>query len=189
VLLAHGRDLLEGFFPGLTQELVSQGAIAGDQSETVRWFSRGAYTRNFHSGLQSMQVSRPLLEGTIYRRLRPFPNVTILENRDAVGLVNTPGGAGTDMCVTGLRVVDRAQSEPVEQVLEADLVVDAGGRGSCGLAWLESLSYARPQEELIKMGLSYTTREFRRLPEHAQGHSPVVILPSFNNRRRCHAGS
>ncbi len=87
------------------------------------------------------------------------------------------------MRVTGVRVVDRAQSEPVEKLLEADLVVDAGGRGSRSLAWLESLGYARPEEEHIKVDLSYTTREFRRLPEHAQGHNPVVIMPSFNNRR------
>ncbi len=87
VLLARGRELLESFFPGLTQELVDQGATFGDASETVTWFSDGAYTRNFHSGLMSMQVSRPLLEGTIYRRLCAVPNVTILENHDASGLV------------------------------------------------------------------------------------------------------
>ena len=48
VLLAHGRDVLESFFPGLTQELASLGAMVGDASETVRWFANGAYTRNFH---------------------------------------------------------------------------------------------------------------------------------------------
>ena len=50
--------------------------MVGDLSETVRWFSNGAYTRNFHSGLVSVQVSRPMLEGTIARRLRAMPNVT-----------------------------------------------------------------------------------------------------------------
>src|SRR5512146_1032588 len=38
VLLARGRELLEGFFPGLTQELVDQGAMVGDLTETSRWF-------------------------------------------------------------------------------------------------------------------------------------------------------
>ena len=36
VLLARGRELLEGFFPGLIQELVEQGAQAGDFSQTVQ---------------------------------------------------------------------------------------------------------------------------------------------------------
>ena len=108
VLLSRGRDLFEGFFPGLTQELADQGAMVGDLSETVRWFSGGAYTRNFHSGLTSIQASRPLLEGTIYRRLCALPNVTMLENHDAAGLLTVPTGAGTDVRVTGVRVVDRS---------------------------------------------------------------------------------
>jgi 2-polyprenyl-6-methoxyphenol hydroxylase-like FAD-dependent oxidoreductase len=183
VLLARGRDLLENFFPGLTQDLVDQGAMVGDLSESVRWFANGAYTHNFHSGLISMQVSRPLLEGAIYQRLCALPNVTILQNHDAARLLTRPSGTGMDVHVTGVRVVDRAQPDPVEKMLEADLVVDAGGRGSRSLAWLEGLGYARPTEEHIKMDLTYTTRIFRRLPEHAQGRSPVVIMPSFNNRR------
>ena len=183
VLLARGRELLEGFFPGLTQELVKQGAMAGDLSETARLFSGGTYARNFHSGLMSLQASRPLLEGTIFRWLRSFPNVAILENHDATRLLTKPTGAGKDVRVIGVQVVDRNQAEPVELSLEADLVVDAGGRGSRGLAWLEDLGYALPEEERIKMDLSYTTRIFRRLPEHAQGSSPIIILPSFNNRR------
>jgi 2-polyprenyl-6-methoxyphenol hydroxylase-like FAD-dependent oxidoreductase len=182
VLLARGRDLMEGFFPGLSQELVERGAITGDLSETMRWFSGGAYTRNFHSGLISVQVSRPLLEGAILQRLCDLPNVTILENYDASGFIATPDPADAQgVRIGGVRVVDRSQPAPDEKTLEADLVVDAGGRGSRSLAWLESLGYARPEEEHIKMGLSYTTRAFHRPRE--QAHGAVVILPSFNNRR------
>ena len=183
VLLAHGRDVLESFFPGLTQELVTQGAMAADLSETVRLFSNGAYTRNFHSGLVSVQVSRPLLEGVIVKRMRALPNVTFLENHDATGLATEPSEAGPDVRITGVCAVDRADAGAAEKTLPADLVVDAGGRGSRGLAWLESLGYDRPEEDHIKMNLAYTTREFRRRPEHVNGHSPVVILPSLGNMR------
>ena len=182
VLLARGRELIEGYFPGLTQELADAGAVAGDLSETSRWFSMGAYTRNFHSGLLGVQVSRPFLESVIRKRLLALPNITLLENQEASGLITTPAG-GSDVRVTGLRVVDRSRPGLPERPLEASLVVDGGGRGSRGLAWLESLGYTRPPEEQIKMNLSYTTRVFRRLPEHANGHSPVVILPSDSNRR------
>jgi 2-polyprenyl-6-methoxyphenol hydroxylase-like FAD-dependent oxidoreductase len=183
VLLARGRELLEGFFPGFTQALNAQGAVVGDLSESSRWFSNGAYTRNFKSGLLGIQVSRPLLENAVFERLRALPNLTILENHDAAGLLTRPVGSGPALRVCGVRAFDRSQPEPVEKTLEADLVVDASGRGTRSLAWLESLGYARPEEEHIKMGLSYTTREFRRLPEHAGGQSPVVILPSSQNRR------
>ena len=183
VLLAHGRDVLEAFFPGLTQELQSQGATVGDASETVRWFSNGAYTRNFHSGLIAVQASRPMLEGLVARRLLAMPNVTLLGNHDAVELVTSPAGSAAEVCVAGVKVEDRSGPAPVEISLEADLVVDAGGRGSRCLAWLESLGYARPEEEHIKMNLCYTTRVFRRRPEDAGGHSPIVILPNEKNMR------
>lgn len=183
VLLAHGLGLLEGFFPGIEREMVDQGALAGDLSEQSIWFSGGEYSPNFHSGLHGIQVSRPLLEGTIVRRLCDLPNVTILENHDAVGLVSAPVGDGKEIRVTGLRVMERSAGQAAERVLEADLVVDAAGRGSRSLAWLEALGYPRPEEEHIKMDLAYTTREFRRKPEHANGKSPVVILASLTNRR------
>lgn len=183
VLLARGREQLEELFPGLTHELVNQGAVAGDLSEMSRWFSNGVYTKNFRSGLLGMQVSRPLLEGTIYQRLQALPNITIVTNHDAVGLLSEANETNSAQRVTGIKVIDRGQSAASEQSLYADLVVDASGRGTRSLTWLESLGYARPAEEHIKMSLSYTTREFRRLPEHAQGHSPIVILTSFNNRR------
>lgn len=183
VLLAHGRDVLESFFPGLTQELASQGAMVGDLSETSLWFSNGAFTRNFHSGLVAVQVSRPMLEGMIAKRLRSMPNVTLLENHDAVELITAPAGPGVEVQVTGVKVVDRSRPGPVEEPLQADLVVDAAGRGSRCLAWLESLGFARPEEEHIKMNLCYTTREFRRRPEDAGGHSPIVILPTEKNMR------
>lgn len=181
VLLAHGLALLEGFFPGLSAELAGRGALVGDMSETSRWYSGGAYSPNFRSGLRGMQVSRPLLEGTIYKRVCDLPNVTILENHDAAGLLTER--KGTDVCVTGVRVVNRSTGQPVEKDLTADLVVDAAGRGSRILVWLEALGYTRPEEEHIKVNLTYTTREFRRLPEHAGGKSPIVILASLANPR------
>jgi 2-polyprenyl-6-methoxyphenol hydroxylase-like FAD-dependent oxidoreductase len=183
VLLSRGRDLLEGFFPGLTDELVRKDAKADDFLETSLWFSGGAYTANHKSGLVGLEVSRPLLEETIYKRVCGLSNVTILENHDVVGLVTEPVGDSKDARITGVRVVDRSKTEAGEQVIPAGLVVDAAGRGTRSLGWLESLGYPRPEEEHIKMNLAYTTREFRRLREHANGHHPVVILASPNNRR------
>ena len=183
VLLAHGLDLLETLFPGLTEELQARGANVGDLSESVRWFSDGVYTRNFHSGLVGVQVSRPLLESTILRRVNVLPNVTILDNHAASGLITASAVAGDKKRVTGLTVVDRSKSEPIEQRLSSDLLVDAGGRGTRSLAWLESIGYPLPEEELIKVDLTYTTRIFKRLPEHAQGRSPIIILPGKKCRR------
>ena len=132
----------------------------------------------------SMQVSRPLLEGTIYRRLCALPNVTILENHDATGLVTAPSAERDRTCAspacgwwTG-RNPSRLRSHwrPTWWWMPA-------GAGRAAWPGWKTWATPRPEEEHIKMSLSYTTRVFRRLPEHAQGHSPVVILPSANNRR------
>lgn len=174
VLLSHGRDLMEKYFPGLTQSIEQQGGHAGDLSETAIWVSGGGYSQAHPSGLISIEATRPLLEGAIYQRVCDLPNVTVLENCDVVGLLSEPVGSGPDMRVTGVKLMDRGQQ--VERSLLADLVVDAGGRGTRSLAWLEALGYPRPTEEQIKINLTYTTRFFHRLPEHAGGRHPVVIL-------------
>ncbi len=183
LLLAHGRDLLESFFPGLTQELASRGATVGDLSEMGVYYSNGAYNHSFHSGLVAVQVSRPMLEGSIARRLLATPNVTLLENHDAVGLLTTPSTPGAQVQVRGVKVENRTGGAPVESSLEADLVVDAAGRGSRCLAWLEGLGFARPEEEHIKMDLCYTTRVFRRRPTDAGGRSPIIVLPTLKIMR------
>jgi flavin-dependent dehydrogenase len=46
--------------------------------------------------------------------------------------------------------------------MEADLVVDASGRGSATPRWLESLGYDRPPETEVKARIGYATREYRR---------------------------
>jgi hypothetical protein len=47
------------------------------------------------------------------------------------------------------------------ELVTADLVVDATGRGSRTPAWLAELGYQRPAEEKVKIDLAYTTRLFK----------------------------
>jgi 2-polyprenyl-6-methoxyphenol hydroxylase-like FAD-dependent oxidoreductase len=179
ILLSRGRELLDQYFPGLTQDLVNRGALAGDLTESYVWFAKGAYQRNFHSGMVALQVSRPMLEGYIHERLCMLPNITVLENHDVTGLASMPTKSGVQ--ITGVRVVNRAAGAS-ERTLEADLVIDAGGRGSHSPAWLERLDYPRPEEERIQVEVSYTTRTFRRQPGDPR-KSPVVIVADADNRR------
>jgi hypothetical protein len=77
----------------------------------------------------------------------------------------------------------RVKAGNVEQVIEADLVVDASGRGSLSPAWLESLGYIRPEEERIEIGIGYTTRVYRRRPGDLNGKLAVVVAGSGPNWR------
>ena len=85
-LLASGFRALEQLFPGLERELVDDGAIPGDVIGNVRWFQHGYYKAKFQSGLSGILLSRALLEGTLRRRVRRLPNVSIMDGTRTLGL-------------------------------------------------------------------------------------------------------
>jgi 2-polyprenyl-6-methoxyphenol hydroxylase-like FAD-dependent oxidoreductase len=155
-LLARGQEVLEELFPGLTAELVARGAPAGDLLANARLYLSGHRLRQAHTGLVVLCASRPFLEGHIRARVRALPNVTFLDRCDIVGLATTADGRR----VSGARVLRRADGS-AEEVLSADFVVDATGRGSRTPVWLEGLGYPRPEKEQVQIGLGYATRTYR----------------------------
>ena len=170
-LLARGREALEELFPGLTDELVARGALYGDIQLHGRWYNEGVRLRQAPSGLNSLSVSRPLLEGHVRRRLAAFPNVSIVDGCDVAGLVATPDRRR----VTGVRMLRRGAGGP-GQVLEADLVVDATGRGSRSPAWLAALGYEPPEQEAVRPRIAYASAVYRRRPaEHLDGDRVVIV--------------
>jgi 2-polyprenyl-6-methoxyphenol hydroxylase-like FAD-dependent oxidoreductase len=162
-LLARGQQALEELFPGLTAELVAQGVPAGDMLANARVFLSGHRLRQTHTGLLLLCASRPVLEGHVRARVRALPNVAFQDSRDIMGLAATPDGRR----VTGARV-QRREGGNGEEVLDADLVVDATGRGSRTPVWLEALGYGRPARDQVRIGLGYATRTYR-LPPGALG--------------------
>jgi 2-polyprenyl-6-methoxyphenol hydroxylase-like FAD-dependent oxidoreductase len=160
-LLARGREALEELLPGLTDELVARGALYGDVQLQGRWYNEGVRLRQAPSGLNSLAVSRPLLEGQVRRRLAAFSNVSIVDGCDVAGLVATADGRR----VSGVRTIGRTIGGGAE-TLTADLVVDATGRGSRSPVWLEALGYRRPEREQVRIHGSYATAMYRRRQEH-----------------------
>ena len=156
-LLARGREVLEELFPGLTDELVGLGVPSVDLQAGFRWVNGGRQLHQAPSGLMGLGVSRPLLEAQVRARVRAVPTIDVLDGCDAAGLVASEDRER----VTGLRVLRRA-ADSSEQVLAADLVVDATGRGSRGPRWLESLGYPAPETEQVHIGLAYASRSYRR---------------------------
>jgi hypothetical protein len=123
-------------------------------------------------------VSRHLLEGCVRERVRALPNVRVVDRCDAAGLVGTPDGQR----VCGVRVLRRGDGS-AEEVIEADLVVDATGRGSRSPVWLEALGYPRPAEDEVRIGVAYASRVYRRRPDHADGDRAVVVAATVDRPR------
>ena len=68
--------------------------------------------------------------------------------------------------------------------VEAELVVDAGGRGSRAPKWLGAMELRAPDETTIGVDIAYSTAYFRR-PRSYTGESLVFIVgPSPNFEKR-----
>jgi 2-polyprenyl-6-methoxyphenol hydroxylase-like FAD-dependent oxidoreductase len=172
-LLPRGFMIMARLFPGIAEELVSDGAIASDiPAESLR-YQLGGYRVRFSIGRKSLLMSRPFLEGHIRRRVLAIPGVTVLEEHAVTGLLS-----GEDEKSVGGVIVRRRVQDAPERRLVADLVVDASGRGSRAPAWLEEMGYERPEEERIEIGVGYTTRVYRSRPEDLSGVKLVIIEPT-----------
>lgn len=155
-LVARGQQILEQQFPGLLGDMEAAGVRPGDFSGDIRWYFNGVLLRPAQTGLLSVPCTRPVIERHVRDRVEKVRGVRFLERHDIIGLETTPG-AGR---VIGARV-QRHGGGSGPEVVRADLVIDATGRGSRTPAWLEELGYSRPAEDRVKVDLAYTTRHYR----------------------------
>jgi 2-polyprenyl-6-methoxyphenol hydroxylase-like FAD-dependent oxidoreductase len=177
-LLARGQQALEELFAGLTAELVADGVPVGDVLANGRWYLNGHRLRQVPTGLVALCASRPFLEGHVRARVRALPSLRLLDHCQVVGLASTPDGRR----VTGVRVL-RPVDSGAEEVLGADLVVDATGRGSRTPLWLEALGYGRPPSEQVRIGLGYATRTYRLPPDALGGDLGLLHAPTPEHPR------
>ncbi len=176
-LLARGSAVLEEFFPGYNSEVVAQsGGLIGDVANDVIWIGHNVRLANSASDLIGLLASRPVLEGHLRRRLMRLPNVRAIENCAVRGLATDP----VHRSVTGVRTYAEGKAE---ETINADLVVDATGRGSSSAAWLEELGYQPPAREKVEIGISYMTRTYRRRPADLDGKHGIVVAGSAPNWR------
>jgi 2-polyprenyl-6-methoxyphenol hydroxylase-like FAD-dependent oxidoreductase len=173
-LLVRGLAIAEELFPGLTSALVAQGALPADLQGDTRWYNEGHLLRQARSGLEVLLVSRPRLEAEVRRRVRATRNIRVRTGCQVIGLRSGEGTGG----VRGVGVRTRAGLE----MIDADLVVDATGRGSHSPAWLSELGYP-PEEERVEVDLRYTTRHFRRYSEQLDGDLAAVVGNTDEVRR------
>ena len=145
---------------------------------TLGCCSAGTASPGPTTGLVVLSVSRPLLEDRVRARVRALPGVRFAPPSDAVGLRCSPDGRR----VTGVRLLRRADAS-AEEVIDADLVVDATGRGSRAPAWLEALGFGRPEEDRVRVDVGYVTRRYRLPPDGLDGDLACVHGPTPDRPR------
>ena len=156
VAAARGMQIMSDLFPGLPDELVAGGARVwndGDLSRLSMSFSGHPFKRSGTipdpQAIVVYYAHRTFLEWSLRRRTLAIPNIEMLQGHDAVRLTSTPGRER----VTGIVVAERESG--AETHVEADLVVDATGRGSRTPVFLDQLGYGRPREDELKVHVTY----------------------------------
>ncbi|MFL6465341.1 MAG: FAD-dependent oxidoreductase [Bryobacteraceae bacterium] len=170
-ILASGANVLDEFFPGISDQLVQAGAVPTDIARDIRRYLAGGCLSRFESRLRGLCSSRPLLEAMVRARVKSLPNLLMCENRPVQALLATPDNRR----VTGVRMGC--------ETLSANLVIDTTGRGSRSPQWLEAMGYQRPREDRVEIALGYTTRYFRRSPEQCNGDIVTLVAPTLEGKR------
>jgi 2-polyprenyl-6-methoxyphenol hydroxylase-like FAD-dependent oxidoreductase len=172
-LLMRGAQALDELLPGILDDLVDAGAAVFDGTDLSKLYfcmsGHVAVRTGAAKELKAYNVTRPLLECHVRRRVRTIPNVTFLDEHDAVDVLMTASGR-----VSGARLISR--SSQMESRIRADLVVDATGRGGRTPALLKSAGYDAPTEEEVAIDLLYAS-QLLRMPATALHESGFFVSP------------
>ena len=159
-LLAGGYRALDRLFPGIELDFVEAGAVRMRVRRDMRFELPGfdpLPQRDF--GFDQFGLSRPALERVVRRRVEREPNIEFRPRTRVTELIASPDNRS----VAGVRFED---TRGTPGSLAADLVVDASGRASPTLRFLEAIGSAKPAAIEIGMDQAYATAVFEK-PEDA----------------------
>jgi 2-polyprenyl-6-methoxyphenol hydroxylase-like FAD-dependent oxidoreductase len=159
-LLAGGCRALEHLFPGIELDLIEAGAVRMRMRRDMRVEVPGfdpLPQRDF--GFDQFCLSRPVLELVCRRRVEQVPNIEFRPRSHVTEIIASPDNGS----VAGVRFED---TRGTLGSLAADLVVDASGRASPTLRFLEAIGSAKPPTIEIGIDQAYATAVFEK-PEDA----------------------
>ncbi|MGH3784410.1 MAG: NAD(P)/FAD-dependent oxidoreductase [Pseudonocardiaceae bacterium] len=173
VLLPRGQGIVERLFPGYGQELKTAGAVSVRVPADALILTPAGWLDRRATGWSLQSASRPLFEWALLRRLREVPGVTILDRHDVTSLRTSRDGSQ----VIGTAVCSLDDAVSGHQQLDADLVVDASGRGSRAPVWLSDGGYGTPTKTHVDPNVAYASRIYR-IPDGFSADWQLVMLAS-----------
>jgi 2-polyprenyl-6-methoxyphenol hydroxylase-like FAD-dependent oxidoreductase len=168
-LMRRGQEIIEALLPGTFEALRAEGAVCGDAG-SFRWFQFGEWKGGDEVGVAMWMQTRPRLEHHVREGLRRLSNVEIRFDSAIEEPVHEGGR------VRAVRMRDG-------ELIDADLVVDATGRGSRSPGWLEQWGYGRVPEQRVDIGLGYVSGTFEIPAERRPSAALAVYQLPPNNRR------
>lgn len=178
MLMARGAMEFESLFPGLLDDMVAAGVPKLENRPDCIYLGAAGHVlgtgHTLRDEFTAYVPSRPHLEWQLRKRVRDIDNVTVTRRS-----VAEPRFDRTRQRVTGV-LLDRAVHESTEpEFVEADLIVDAAGRGTRLPVWLTQWGFQRPVEQEMNIGIHYATQQFR-IPDGLIAEKVVVAGASHD---------
>ncbi|HNA97858.1 MAG TPA: hypothetical protein PLC19_00215 [Marmoricola sp.] len=162
-VLNSGRVAIGKIFPGFEESLVEAGGMLLMPSMDAAYCEQDGWAPRKASTMTMVYSSRILIERVMRDKVRELPNVRVIEGASVTGLTSTAGGTAGGR-VTG---VEWRDADGHVQTTEADLVIDALGRGSSVSDWLTAAGWPVTEESTLDAKVTYTSRWYE-LPEGAE---------------------
>ena len=177
-LLAGGQRALAELFPGFEDSLSSAGAVRFRVGLDMRVERPGFDPFPQRDlGFDAFAMSRPLVELTVRRRVQELPSIELQQGCRVQALVHRADRAA----VTGVRYTD-ASGRP--ESIDADLVIDASGRGTLTLDALAALGRVPPAETTIGVDLAYASAVFAIPDDAPKDWKGVFCFPGIGRASR-----
>lgn len=170
-ILSGGLCALNEMFSGFTNHLAQAGGVEIDFAFDLR-IERGGFDPFPQRKLDIITycASRPLIEFTTRQLVGQQPNVKFRQGCRVREILATPDHA----IVTGVRC---ESANGRSEMLPADLVIDASGRGALALELLKSIGRPAPEETSIGMDIGYSTGTFEIPDDLDRNWKCVATMP------------
>jgi 2-polyprenyl-6-methoxyphenol hydroxylase-like FAD-dependent oxidoreductase len=149
-LLPGGAAALDTLFGGCSAKLIEAGAKHSDFGTHFVYEVGGQPMPERSIGTQLIKCSRPLIEAVVRSFVQQRNDIAILDGRRVTGIVAAADGRAVSAVICEAR-------DGMPERYEADLVVDASGRGELTLAFLAATGRPAPEETTIGIDVAYST--------------------------------
>ena len=178
ILLMKGKQILTELFPDLESVLISKGAHKVDLLADVKYHLATGSAMRLKSGMYTIACTRQLLENSIIGELLiQCQNVKIMDNTRVTSLTK---------CKNGNRIlgVNTLSNNALSDFYGAHLIVDATGRRSETVQWLEKIGFGKPPELKINSWIGYATQKYKMPTDLNLDWKSLIVLtnPPVNPR-------
>jgi len=153
-LLNSGRRAIGQIFPGFEEALIAAGGRLLMPSMDAGYCDNGGWAARKRGSMTMIYSSRVLIERVLRDMVREIPAVQVREAHTVTGLHST-GDETAGNRVTGVTFRD---ADGHDLTLNADLVVDALGRGSPVAGWLHAAGWDAVPEKTLDAKVTYISR-------------------------------